>query len=41
MPGVHDPEGIREPLPTLNIEQWQRAGEIGRIFVAVSVLRLE
>jgi hypothetical protein len=38
---MHDPERIREPLPTLNIEQWQRAGEIGRILVAVSVLRLE
>jgi hypothetical protein len=31
VPRVHDPERIREPLPALDIEQWQRAGEIGGI----------
>ena len=41
MPRVYDPERIREPTPTLNIEQWPGVGEIGRILLTVSVLRLE
>src|SRR5262249_53921085 len=41
MPGVYEPERFRKPPPTLNIEQWPGAGEIGGILAAVSMLPLE